>query len=138
MLGREVCMPVDLLVEPIPVNVPTATTAYAQNLQDKLVTAYEIARENTSSSVTQVGSCGSLCGRVCDRMADTGGKERRMFSIFVTKKFENAFARSYQSVQMEALEFWVHETAFQQCLRVFSDFQSSLLQVMSSELFLPG
>ena len=81
MLGREVRMPVDLLVEPIPVNVPTATTAYAQNLQDKLVTAYEIARENTSSSVTQVGSnteslqCGSLCGRVCDRMADTGGKE---------------------------------------------------------------
>ena len=95
-------------------------------------------------SVTQVGSnteslqCGSLCGRVCDRMADTGGKERRMFSIFVTKKFENAFARSYQSVQMESLEFWVYETAFQQCLRVLSDFHSSLLQVMSSELFLPG
>ena len=36
-------------------------------------------------SVTQVGSnidslqCGYLCGSVCDRMADTGGKERRMF-----------------------------------------------------------
>ena len=35
--------------------------------------------------VTQEGSnteslqCGSLCGCVCDRMADTGGKERRMF-----------------------------------------------------------
>ena len=43
-------------------------------------------------SVIQVGSnteslqCGSLCGCVCDRMADTGGKERRMFSIFVTTK----------------------------------------------------
>ena len=48
MLGREVRMPVDLLIEPIPVNVPTATTAYARNLQDKLVTAHEIARENTS------------------------------------------------------------------------------------------
>ena len=52
-------------------------------------------------SVTQVGSnteslqCGSLCGCVCDRMADTGGPDR--------------------SVQMEALEFWVYETAFQQC-----------------------
>ena len=38
-------------------------------------------------SVTQIGSnteslqCGSLCGCVCDRMGDTGGKERRMFSI---------------------------------------------------------
>ena len=49
MLGREVRMPVDLLVEPIPVSVPTATTAYAQNLQDKLVTAHEIARENTNT-----------------------------------------------------------------------------------------
>ena len=55
-------------------------------------------------SVTQVGSnteslqCGSLCGCVCDRMADTvgggGGEERRMFSNFSTKKLENAFARS--------------------------------------------
>ena len=51
-------------------------------------------------SITQVGSnieslqCGSLCGCVCDRMVDAGGKERRMFSMFVTKKFENAFARS--------------------------------------------
>ena len=51
MLGREVRMPVDLLVDPIPVSVPTATTAYAQNLQDKLVTAHEIARENTSTMI---------------------------------------------------------------------------------------
>ena len=36
-------------------------------------------------SITQVGSnieslqCGSLCGCVCDRMVDAGGKERWMF-----------------------------------------------------------
>ena len=72
-------------------------------------------------SVTQVGSnteslqCGSLSGCVCDRMADTVGKERRMFSIFVTKSVKMHLRGPDQSVQMEALEFWVYVTAFQQC-----------------------
>ena len=66
-------------------------------------------------SVTQVGSNtheSLQCGCVCDRMADTGVKERRMFSIFVTKSLKMHLRGPDRSVQME---LWVYETAFQQC-----------------------
>ena len=69
-------------------------------------------------------------------MADTGGKNDGCSKFFVTKKFENAFARSwseYADGSTGVLGLW--NSFFSNVKELFSDFQSSLLQVMSSELF---
>ena len=72
-------------------------------------------------SVTKVGSnteslqCGSLCGCVCDRMADIGEKNDGCSKFLLQKSLKMHLRGSDRSVQMEALEFWVYEAAFQQC-----------------------
>ena len=50
MLGREVRMPVDLLVGSSPEN-PTTPNEYAQNLQEKLMLAHEVARETVGQQM---------------------------------------------------------------------------------------
>ena len=47
MFGREIRLPVDLLIESVHDEEFTTTTAYAQNLQDKLACAREIGRETS-------------------------------------------------------------------------------------------
>ena len=96
-------------------------------------------------SITQVhvGSnieslqCGSLCGCVCDRMVDVGGKERRMFSIFVTKKFECICDVLIGVCRWKHWSLGFMKQFFNN-VKEFFLIARALFDKMSSDLFLPG